>query len=325
MRSRDDVVAGHRLQHLAQVDDERIVAWRHVDPIAVRVEDLQPTDAVLHQQGEEPGVVVGIDARFPGRRRRVMDELDERQRAGAENAVEVAGVEAETDGEHLHDLLGDGTEPAEQLQDRRPEARQDFVGQPLVGPVEAQVGRLDVGSARRMLGGHVELLAVVGAVVGELGADALPAAEVARPALVDGGLDIFGQGEELLQLLEVVGPERRRDAMADELEEPHVMADLDEVVGDGTTIGRPAAPPAEVDLGDRRERRRADERGGHRASVRGARRGVSSGAPGAPRTSPTGRSLEKMSGPGGVPTEVGAPTGANPIGATIHHWSTCWR
>jgi hypothetical protein len=58
----DEVVAGHRLQHLADVDDDGARRRVDVEPLAVGGQGLQAADAVLQQQREEAGVVVGVDA-----------------------------------------------------------------------------------------------------------------------------------------------------------------------------------------------------------------------------------------------------------------------
>ena len=47
------IVAGHRLQDLAQVDHERVRNDRHVDPGAVGVLDLQARSGARREHGEE--------------------------------------------------------------------------------------------------------------------------------------------------------------------------------------------------------------------------------------------------------------------------------
>lgn len=70
-----EVVARDRLQHLAQVDDDRVAVGGNVDPLAILVLDLKSCNAVLPQQREESGVVMGVDARLTGGRGWVVDEL----------------------------------------------------------------------------------------------------------------------------------------------------------------------------------------------------------------------------------------------------------
>ena len=57
----------------------------------------------------------------------------------------MVGLEAEADREHLHQLDGHRAEAVEELVDARLEAGQHVLGEPLVGPVEAQVRRLASG------------------------------------------------------------------------------------------------------------------------------------------------------------------------------------
>ena len=81
VRRGDEEVAGHRLQHLTEVDDERPRHRRDVDPVPGVVLHLQPCDGSGGQQREEAGVVVGVDTRTTCRGRRIVDQLGQRHRS----------------------------------------------------------------------------------------------------------------------------------------------------------------------------------------------------------------------------------------------------
>ncbi len=121
----------------------------------------------------------------------------------AEDAVEVIGLESESDGEHLEQRVGNGCHPFEVLGHVRPESRADVVGEPLVRSVETEVGGFEIEAAHGMLGRQVELFAQVGQPARQFGPDAFPAAEVRRQRLVDGGLGRLGQREESALMLDV--------------------------------------------------------------------------------------------------------------------------
>ncbi len=179
MHRSDEVVAGECLQVLAEVDDEGAGRRRHVDPLTVGIPCLQTADAVLGQDGDEASIVVAVDTRLAGRRRRVVNELGEAERSFTEPLAERAGRQRQRCLEQPHQLLGHGAHPDEELVDEFVETRQHVFGQPLVRSVETEVRRV-VGADRtgRVLGRHVELLAVVDTVVGELGPHTLPPAEM---------------------------------------------------------------------------------------------------------------------------------------------------
>jgi len=108
---------------------------------------------------------------------------------------------------------------------------------------------LGVGRVRRVLGAHVELLAMVDAVVGELGAHTLPPAKVRRVALVDLRFRRFRQREELFELPKVVVQERVRHPMVGEVEEADAVAHGEQVVGDDLFVGG-GTPLGEGERGD---------------------------------------------------------------------------
>ena len=97
--------------------------------------------------------------------------------------------------------------------------------------------RQHVGRPRRVLARDVELLAVVDAVVGQFGADALPATEPRRVRLVDPGLRLLGQCEERLQRAEVAMDELCVDPVIDEREEADLVADGADLVRELATGG----------------------------------------------------------------------------------------
>ena len=107
---------------------------------------------MLQEDGEEAGIVVGVHARLARRRRWVANQLDERQRSLAEHGAEVAGLEAESGGQHVHQLVGHCAHAGEELLDDGVEPWEHVLGQPLVGAVEAEEDRLDIGRVRRVLG-----------------------------------------------------------------------------------------------------------------------------------------------------------------------------
>jgi hypothetical protein len=140
------------------------------------VAGLETGHAVLPQEGQEAGVVMGVHPRLDGGSLGMVDQLDERHPTLTEHLVEMIGREAEPDAHRRHQLVGDRTHLALEALDERTERRQRRVGS-LVGAVEAQVRREDVAVAGRMLGPHVDLLAEVDGVIGQLATDAFPAAE----------------------------------------------------------------------------------------------------------------------------------------------------
>jgi hypothetical protein len=249
----DEVVAGHRLQHLAEVDHERAGHGRHVDPLAGGVLGLQAADTVLQQHGEEARVVVRVHTCFTERCGWVADQLGEAERPLAEQRAERVLGQAQPHGHDAHQLVGERAHQREELIDQLVESGQHLLRQPLVRAVEAKVGGLDVGRVRRVLARHIELFAVVDAVVGEFGADAFPAAEVARPTFVDLLLGRLGQGEERLESSEVAVDERGVDAVIDQREEAHLVADAAQFGSERGAVGAQSAPLVERHRGDARE------------------------------------------------------------------------
>ena len=273
VRGGDEVVAGHRLQHLAEVHHERVLARRHVDPLAVGVERLQPADPVLPQDGQEARVVVAVHPGLAGRRRRVVDQLGQRHRPLAEHPGQVVLGQAQPGRQDRLQLVGEPRHPGQELLDQRPEPGERLVRQPLVGAVQPQVRGQRVRRVRRVLGRQVELLAEVGPVVGQLGADPLPAAEVPAVHLVDRRLRLRREREERLQRGEVPVHELRRDAVPDHGEEADLVADLPDLLGERLPLGSVGrAPLRQVDDGDGRERAGGGRRRGHGSSLASAAR-----------------------------------------------------
>ena len=103
-----------------------------------------------------------------------------------------------------------------------------------------------------MLARHVELFAMVDAVVGELGAHALPASEVRGVLLVDQRLGLGGEREERSQGGEVGIDETVVQVVVgfvvgfvvDECEEAHFVTDLPEPLGKRNPVGAGCSPLA---------------------------------------------------------------------------------
>jgi hypothetical protein len=149
-----------------------------------------------------------------------------------------------------HQPVGDGAHLGLEALDQLSEARHRRVVGPLVRALEAQVGRLDVWVTRVEFGPHVDLFAVVDPVVGELGAHAFPAPEPRRVHLVDRRLRLLRQGEERTQRGEVRVEERRVDAVVDEAEEPDLVTDRSQPIGERLTI----VVTTSVPFGERHDR-----------------------------------------------------------------------
>lgn len=66
-----------------------------------------------------------------------------------------------------------------------------------------------------------------------------------HPGLVDPRRDVVGEGEERALRPEVVAEERRADAVVDELDEPHFVAEGTQPIGEGRPVGAVAGPPHE--------------------------------------------------------------------------------
>ena len=235
VRCGDEVVPGDRLHDLAEVDHERVGDHGHVDPVTVGVLHLEPGRGAGGENGEEPGVVMGVDAGSAGRRGRVGDELGERHRFVAEVVRQVFRCQPERLGEEAQHTVGERAQLAEPGEDQLAVARQHRVGEPLVRAEQPEVRRLDVAVARGPLGPQIDLLADVRTVVGRLGPDRFPPSKMARVALVDAQLVGLGQGEERPHRVEHGPDERRIDPVVRDDEEPDLVADLADLVGERRT------------------------------------------------------------------------------------------
>ena len=91
------IVAGHRLQDLAQVDHERVRNDRHIDPLAIRVLDLQARSGARCEHCQETSIVVRIHTGAASGRWRVMDELGQRHWLVAEQVAQMVCFQAEAD------------------------------------------------------------------------------------------------------------------------------------------------------------------------------------------------------------------------------------
>jgi hypothetical protein len=151
----------------------------------------------------------------------------------------------------LHQVPGNGTLIRGRRTRRRRRGSRGATcsGSHWLGPSRRRYAGSAVGRVRRVLGAHVELLAVVDAVVGELGAHTLPPAKVRRVALVDLRFRRFRQREELFELPKVVVQERVRHPMVGEVEEADAVAHGEQVVGDDLFVGG-GTPLGEGERGD---------------------------------------------------------------------------
>ncbi len=142
----------------------------------------------------------------------------------------------------------------------RPESREHVLGQPLVRPVEAEIGRVEIEPTNRMFHRQVELFTQVGTPAREFGTDTFPSTEMRRQGLVDRGLVGLGEREEASLFGDVPFDELGVDAVADQLEEADRVADLSDLCRERRRVGRPLSEVELGDLGERRGNHRADRR-----------------------------------------------------------------
>ena len=173
--------------------------------------------------------MVAVDPCHSRRSWWVRHEFDQGQRTLAERDPKCVLLQSEADGKDAHDLSGQSAHLVDEFLHHSVKSREVRLGQPGVWSVKAQVGRFGVPWARGVLGGEIKLLAEVDLVVGEFGSDALPPAKPGRLLLLDSLLYLNRECEEGPQGMHLALKELAINAVVDEGEETHVMADLDQV------------------------------------------------------------------------------------------------
>jgi len=133
---------------------------------------------------------------------------------------------------------------------------QHLLRQPLVRTEKPQEAGLHPTGSGGPLRPAVDLLADVGAVVGVLRPDRLPASEVSRRLLVDQSLGVVGEAEEPAHHVEDIGVQVVVDAMIDDEEEPDLVAGRAQLVGERFGRRAPVGERRHIDHRNALERHR---------------------------------------------------------------------
>jgi hypothetical protein len=164
--------AGHPLEHVADVDDERVWVGRHIDPLVV-VAHLQSAVVVLGEQRDQPVVGVLADSPGLGVAGRVVEDPEQQGGICREVRGEPVAVEAQPEGDPAEHRLTDGGDGLDPLQYDGGEPSR--LGGEQVRPMQRRA-RDDARVVRRQFGAEVDAFLAVRLAGRQLRADGEPAA-----------------------------------------------------------------------------------------------------------------------------------------------------